>query len=314
MRRICAVLVLVIGCGSNNSGSSSLVGGSSTGGSQGTHADAAAGGASGTTGGGAGAGGTGGLAGAGGIVIGGTDAGVPPSDGDLGGSTGGGGALDGGSTNHPDAELMSAVGDASSLAADAAPVSPDGAPLSPDAAAAPTPDSAVALSPDTASLPVDAAPVAVDVAPDMAPLQPDAAPPTPDAAPVACVPATPIGCATGSFCSIATQTCLPETGALHFTFTDSCATAGAQVDVKLFDETNGGGWPVEGIVYVIPFAMTKTIDIACIPGAKVCFGGADHATGSLYWVVSLDNSQSCVNCCVTCGLGTNVQPQNLLCQ
>jgi hypothetical protein len=186
---------------------------------------------------------------------------------------------------------------------------PDAAPLTPDTALEPD----AAPPPDMAAPTPDTAPPTPDLSPDMSPPTPDTAAQTPDVAPAACTPGTTVGCAAGSFCSLATHTCLPETGSLHWTFTDSCALAGAQVDVKLFDQTNGGGWPAAGIIYVIPYAMTKTIDIACIPGATVCFGAEDHATGALFWGVGLSNNHSCTSCCTTCAPPGVVQPQNLVC-
>jgi hypothetical protein len=308
MRRTYLALVLVLGCGG---------GPEKSGGSAGAGGGGAAGGAFGglkLDAGGAGAGGSGGSSFAGG-------------SGGVGGSAGGFGGSD------------AAVADAQAGGDSAGPGSPDTSQASPDAAwmgamgdtAAPPPDSmviadATATSPDAALVPADMAPppppvdAAPPVEPDASPPTPDSAPPTPDialampdASPPACTSGTPLGCPAGSFCSLATHTCLPESGTLHFTFSDSCALAGAQADVKLFDETNGGGWPAEGIIYVIPYGMTKNIDIACIPGATICFGAEDHATGTIYWGTGLSNNHVCTSCCVTCGPLTNVQPQNLLC-
>jgi hypothetical protein len=100
---------------------------------------------------------------------------------------------------------------------------------------------------------------------------------------------------------------------MQWTFTDSCAQAGSQVQIKLFDETNGGQYPEQNIVYVLPVGQTKNVNIACIPGAKVCFGGEDQFSSGIYWGVSLENNQSCTACCAVCGAGA-ITPQNLLCR
>ena len=96
---------------------------------------------------------------------------------------------------------------------------------------------------------------------------------------------------------------------MHWTFTHQCASVGT-ISVELFDETNGGAWPGGSNVYLLPSGTTKTADIACIPGAKVCFGAE---AGGLYWGGGLADSYPCTDCCATCGGPTNVQPQNLTC-
>lgn len=96
---------------------------------------------------------------------------------------------------------------------------------------------------------------------------------------------------------------------MHWSFSQQCSLVGT-VSLRLFDETNGGGWPGGSDVYLLPSATTKTADIACVPGAKICYGAA---AGSLYWGGGLDDVNPCSDCCNTCGAGTIAQ-RNLTCQ
>lgn len=117
------------------------------------------------------------------------------------------------------------------------------------------------------------------------------------------------GCPTGAWCSTATHTCLITSAAMHWTFEHQCASAGT-ISFRLFDDTNGGGWPAGSDVFLLPSGTSKEADIACIPGALICFGAA---AGTLYWGGGLDDAEPCTNCCATCGGAVTVQPQALTC-
>jgi hypothetical protein len=302
MRRTCAVLMLVIGCsgaGDKTGGTGGLAGG-----------DAAAG-AVGTDGGGMFA------PGPDGSILGGVSDGAAGSRGtdSAASSADGPATAQSDSSSSPDtagsplADAGTSIPDGSNPLPDAS-VLPDTSIAPPDADSLPA-DTSTAPPPDASSAPADA--MAMGPSPDASAPPPDSAAPPPDAGPPACTPASTIGCPTGQWCSAATHTCLTATGSLHWTFTDSCQLAGAQADVKLFDQTHGGAWPADGIIYVVPFGQTKTIDIACIPGATVCYGAEDHTTGVIFWGVGLSNNHSCASCCTTCSPPGNVQPQNLTC-
>jgi hypothetical protein len=307
MRWSCLAMAMAIGCsGSSDKGVGG--GGGSTGMVGGAGGIILGGDASAGSTGGMGPGGLGGSSGApgtggtGGTAVGGVDA---------------GGAVVDGPAQSPDGGVTA---DATTLSSDAMQMmgpSPDGSVVLPADGPSPAMDTAPVLAPDAAPLEPDAAPPSPDVAaappdtsPDSAPLTADGPSSMADAGPQAC---TPLTCPDGTFCSAATHTCLVTSGHLHFTFQDSCAVAGPSVGLRLFDETHGGVWPANtNNVFVLPYAQSQTVDIACIPGANICYG-ANSTGGSIFWGVSVNNDRVCTGCCVKCELPENVQPLNLTC-
>jgi hypothetical protein len=96
-----------------------------------------------------------------------------------------------------------------------------------------------------------------------------------------------------------TQACSapPETASIALSITDSC-NDGYRIDYKFFDETNNLLWPSSTEIYYTNYYNTKyTSNLACKPGANICFGGT---TGNTSWGVGVNNTNSCTGCCVTC--------------
>jgi hypothetical protein len=117
------------------------------------------------------------------------------------------------------------------------------------------------------------------------------------------------GCPTGSTCSAA-GTCTVATSPMNWTFENACAAGSIQL--RLFDQESTAVWPTDPTqVYVVDYGDTRAVQISCVSGNTVCYGG-DVPGLSGYWGVDIDNSQNCTDCCATCD-GTDPQPVSLTC-
>ncbi|WJS02304.1 hypothetical protein [Roseibium aggregatum] len=76
------------------------------------------------------------------------------------------------------------------------------------------------------------------------------------------------------------------------------------VDVELYSDTRRGHvWPGNKKIYVLDDFSTKTINISCQRGEKVCYGAWVRNRNNLYWGVGYKNRNRCSNCCYTCNGG-----------
>ena len=65
-----------------------------------------------------------------------------------------------------------------------------------------------------------------------------------------------------------------------------------------YSKSHGGEWPGNGKQYVL--TGTKTYNLKCTPGEKICFG-AWRDYQNIYWGVGQRGKQGCENCCIQCG-------------
>ena len=110
-----------------------------------------------------------------------------------------------------------------------------------------------------------------------------------------------IACPVGFQCSFKTLHCEDASATMHWTLTDGCAD-GAGIQGRLFDVTNGGLWPDANTVWRVDLEGGYIDEsIACIPGAKICYGVEPSPADGHYWGIAADGSQNCTSCCATCG-------------
>ncbi|MDX8500657.1 hypothetical protein RFM99_19825 [Mesorhizobium sp. VK4C] len=68
--------------------------------------------------------------------------------------------------------------------------------------------------------------------------------------------------------------------------------------LAFYSKNYGGEWPGNGKQYVL--SGTKTYNLKCTPGEKICFGAwRDHQTK--YWGVGRKGNEGCEHCCIQCG-------------
>ncbi len=116
----------------------------------------------------------------------------------------------------------------------------------------------------------------------------------------------------GFQCSFATHECEAASATIRWTLNDQCVD-GLGVQARFFDMTNGGLWPDASNAWATNVEGGYVDEVlACIPGAKVCYGAEPAPSNGRYWGLSLDGTQSCDACCAICGQG-NPQPINLIC-
>lgn len=111
------------------------------------------------------------------------------------------------------------------------------------------------------------------------------------------------GCLAGAYCSASTKTCLAASTLMMWTFTDSCAD-GLAIQFRFFDKVNGVLWPgtLANTYQSSTDGQTVNQQIACIPGASICYGAEPNPTpDTIHWGVGLDGSYACTSCCATCG-------------
>ena len=68
--------------------------------------------------------------------------------------------------------------------------------------------------------------------------------------------------------------------------------------LSFYSKNYGGEWPGNGKQYIL--SGTKTYNLRCTPGEKICFGAwRDHQT--TYWGVGKNGKEGCQSCCIQCG-------------
>lgn len=92
---------------------------------------------------------------------------------------------------------------------------------------------------------------------------------------------------------------------MRWWFDDWCSD-GQGAEIRLFDKTNNLVWPNSSEVYVVPVAGRVNVNIACSPGAKICYG-AQAPGRSGRWGIGIDGTDGCDGCCYSCALGTEVE-------
>lgn len=74
---------------------------------------------------------------------------------------------------------------------------------------------------------------------------------------------------------------------------------GGSIVLQFYSTTRRGyHWPAGNRAYLLKYAEPVTIRLRCMPGEKICFGGA---IAGKYWGTGLRLRHSCVNCCRLCG-------------
>lgn len=115
-----------------------------------------------------------------------------------------------------------------------------------------------------------------------------------------------IVCPTGFECSAATESCQKASGLMAWTLTDSCAD-GVGIQIRFFDTTNGLHWPADPTqVYKGLDGVAGEVDLACLPGATVCYGAEPDPSDGRSWGMSLDGTHGCPACCSTCGASPSI--------
>lgn len=111
------------------------------------------------------------------------------------------------------------------------------------------------------------------------------------------------GCPPGFFCSVATSRCEGASATIRWTLHDGCAD-GVGIQARFFDLTHGGVWPGGDQVWLtmVDGGFVDEV-LACIPGAKICYGAEPAPTNGDFWGLSLDGRRECDACCASCGNG-----------
>jgi hypothetical protein len=118
------------------------------------------------------------------------------------------------------------------------------------------------------------------------------------------------GCPTGSTCSAAGTTCTVATSPMNWTFMNACAAGSIQL--RLFDQESTAVWPTDPTqVYVVDYGDTRAVQLTCVNGDTICYGG-DVPGLAGFWGVDIDDSQNCTDCCFACD-GTDPQQVSLTC-
>ncbi len=104
-----------------------------------------------------------------------------------------------------------------------------------------------------------------------------------------------------------------STVTMNFSITDGC-NDGYFTRFKFYDVDNDLVWPNANTHYTTPgLGVRSTKPLACIPGAKICYGASLQADGGgTYWGIGLNGDRSCTNCCYTC-TGGSTAGKNLTC-
>jgi hypothetical protein len=74
---------------------------------------------------------------------------------------------------------------------------------------------------------------------------------------------------------------------------------GANITVQFYSESRRPfHWPAGPRAYLLVSGQPVTIRLRCVPGEKICYGGA---VSGRYWGVGLGPRSSCAGCCRICG-------------
>ena len=120
-------------------------------------------------------------------------------------------------------------------------------------------------------------------------------------------------CPVGFQCGRYSRSCLNASATMHWRLNDACVD-GLGVQARFFDTTNGSVWPGGTNQAWITNVEGGYVDevLACVPGAKVCYGATPYPPEGHYWGSGIDGDQSCTDCCAICGGGA-IQPIDLVC-
>lgn len=75
------------------------------------------------------------------------------------------------------------------------------------------------------------------------------------------------------------------------------------VDIELYADDRDHVWPGDGEVYTLRDYWTRTVEISCRRGEKVCYGGWVRNTRSRVWGAGPDGKDDCESCCYVCDGG-----------
>lgn len=72
------------------------------------------------------------------------------------------------------------------------------------------------------------------------------------------------------------------------------------VDVELYSMDRDHAWPGGNEAYTLRDYATRTIDISCRRGEKICYGAWVRNSKSSIWGAGVDGKADCDNCCFIC--------------
>ena len=75
------------------------------------------------------------------------------------------------------------------------------------------------------------------------------------------------------------------------------------VSVELYAQDRKHSWPGGDEVYTLNDYSTRSIDISCRRGEKICYGAWVRNTASSTWGAGRDGKDDCRSCCVICDGG-----------
>ncbi len=76
------------------------------------------------------------------------------------------------------------------------------------------------------------------------------------------------------------------------------------VSVELYSDNRKRVWPGSGEVYSLNDYSTRTINITCISGEKICYGAWVRNTQSSSWGAGYGGKGACKKCCYECDGGS----------
>lgn len=99
-------------------------------------------------------------------------------------------------------------------------------------------------------------------------------------------------------------------GVIHIDIKNSCRSReGATIAVRFFEsikgKLTGQTWPDasdrEKNVYLVARGPTRSHSLRCAPNTRICYGAAYSVDGRSYWGLGLNGTESCSDCCYSCG-------------
>lgn len=75
------------------------------------------------------------------------------------------------------------------------------------------------------------------------------------------------------------------------------------VSVELYSQDRDHVWPGDNEVYTLNDYSTRTINISCRRGEKICYGAWVRNTQSSTWGAGRDGKEDCRSCCFVCDGG-----------
>ncbi|MFN2425168.1 MAG: dockerin type I domain-containing protein [Candidatus Binatia bacterium] len=103
-----------------------------------------------------------------------------------------------------------------------------------------------------------------------------------------------------STCSNSTVSVNLVCGLVEWTLSDGC-NDGKGIQYRLFDVDHDLVSPGGDQAWIIEsFGGKSAVPVACINGAKICYGGEQRPPTGLYWGVGINGDEGCQSCCLTC--------------